>query len=272
LEEGEEEGFLLRQQGAVAEEGRDKQTARQGSFCPRVAVAAAAEGKDRLQPRRGRSSQTQSSLETCLGEMTRIAAPVATVKAITKGLARAVLATKEVTTREVTTREVTTREGTIKEGTIKAATTRAATPKAAQTREADANATTAKRSPTRMGGHMEPAEGRITPDATGAIQLGGETLDVVICSLLKGFQTTPGPTELVHTADNSSNVWFQILTLTLRFATDYIDSMNIIGFLYHRRFSMSSLRKNIYLSKHLKGRFKEMCLSVSHNLFGSVII
>jgi hypothetical protein len=185
--------------------------------------------------------------------MIRIAAPVATVKAITKGLARAVLATKEVTTREVTTREgttrevttreVTTREVTTREGTIKAATT-----KAAQTREADANATTAKRSPTRMGGLMEPAEGRITPDAIGAIQLGGQTLDVVTCSLLKGFQTTPGPTELVHTADNSSNVWFQILTLTLRFATDYVDLMNIIGFLYHRRFNMSSLRKNIYLN------------------------
>jgi hypothetical protein len=99
-----------------------------------------------------------------------------------------------------------------------------------------------------MGGHMEPAEGRITPDATGAIQLGGQTLDVVTCSLLKGFQTTPGPTELVHTADNSSNVWFQILTMSLRFATYDVDLMNIIGFLYHRRFNMSSLRKNIYLN------------------------
>jgi len=218
LEEGAQ-GFLLRQQGAVAEEGRDKQTARQGSFCPRAAVAAAAGGKDRLQPRRGRSSQTQSSLETCLGEMIRIAAPVATVKAITKGLARAVLATREVTIREVTTREVTTR---------------AATTKAAQTREADANATTAKRSPTRMGGHMEPAEGRITPDATGAIQLGGQTLDVVTCSLLKGFQTTPGPTELVHTTGSSSNA-LQCLVFhvyfDLRFASDYIYSLNITGFL-----------------------------------------
>merc|ERR1712200_235732 len=93
------------------------------------------------------------------------------------------------------------------------ATTRAATIKAAQTREVDANATTAKRSPTRMKGHMEPAEGRITLDATGAIQLGGETLDVATCSLQKGFQTTPGLTELVHTVDSSSNVWFLILTL-----------------------------------------------------------
>lgn len=57
--------------------------------------------------------------------------------------------------------------------------------------------TTAKRSLTRMAGHMEPAKGRTTPDATGAIQLDGQTLDVVICSLLKGSQTTPGPTELV---------------------------------------------------------------------------
>jgi len=39
-----------------------------------------------------------------------------------------------------------------------------------------------------MAGHMEPAEGRTTPDATGAIQLDGQTLDVVICSLLKGLE------------------------------------------------------------------------------------
>jgi len=138
-----------------------------------------------------------------LGEMIRIAAPVATTRAIARGLARAVLATREDTTREVTTREATTRE----------ATTREATTKAAQTREADANATTAKRSPTRTEGRMEPAEGRITLDATGAIQLGGETLDVATCSLQKGFQTTPGLTELVHTVDSSSNVWFPILAL-----------------------------------------------------------
>ena len=89
-----------------------------------------------------------------MGEMIRIAAPVATTRAIAKGLARAVLATREVTTKEVTTREVTTMEATTKEDTTRVATTRAA-----QTREADANATTAKRSPTRMEGHMEPAEG-----------------------------------------------------------------------------------------------------------------
>jgi len=172
------------------EEGRDKLTARQGSSCPLAAVAPAAGGKDRLQPRRGRRNQTKGSSETCLGEMIRIAARVATTRAIAKGLVRAVLATREDTTRGVTTRE---------------ATTRAATIKAAQTREADANATTAKRSPTRTEGHMEPAEGRITLDATGAIQLGGETLDVATCSLQKGFQTTPGLTELVHTVDSYSN-------------------------------------------------------------------
>ena len=72
-----------------------------------------------------------------MGEMIRIAAPVATTRAIAKGLARAVLATREVTTR-VTTKGTT---------------------RAAQTREADANATTAKRSLTRTEGHMEPAEG-----------------------------------------------------------------------------------------------------------------
>jgi len=199
--EEETQGSQVRQAGAVAE-GRDKLTARQGSFCPRAAAAPAARGRDRLQ--RGRRSQTQSSLETCLGEMIRIAAPVATVKAITKAQARAVL-----TTREGTTKEVTTKEGTTREGTTKEVTTRAA-----QTREADANATTAKRSLTRMGEHTEPAEGRITPGAIGAIQLGGETLDVVTCSLLKGIQTTPGPTELVHTAGSSSHVWFSNLTLT----------------------------------------------------------
>jgi len=186
------------------EGGRDKLTARQGSSCPLAAVAPAAGGKDRLQPRRGRRNQTKGSLETCLGEMIRIAAPVATVKAITKAQARAVL-----TTREGTTKEVTTKEGTTREGTTKEVTTRAA-----QTREADANVTTAKRSLTRMGEHTEPAEGRITPGAIGAIQLGGETLDVVTCSLLKGIQTTPGPTELVHTAGSSSHVWFSNLTLT----------------------------------------------------------
>jgi len=175
-----------------------------------------------------------------LGEMTRIAAPVATARATARGLARAVLATREDTIKEVTTKEVTTR---------------AATTRAAQTREADANATTAKRSLTRTEGHMEPAEGwqlvsckkwrtnlntakknsgRITLDATGATQLGGETLDVATCSLLKGFQTTPGPTELVHTTGSSSNA-LQCLVFhvyfDLRFASDYIDSMNITGFL-----------------------------------------
>jgi len=199
--EEETQGSQVRQAGAVAE-GRDKLMARQGSSCPRAAAAPAARGKDRLQ--RGRRSQTQSSLETCLGEMIRIAAPVATVKAITKALARAVLTTKEGTTREVTTKAAQTREGTTKEVTTRAA----------QTREADANATTAKHSLTRMGEHTEPAEGRITPGATGAIQLGGETLDVVTCSLRKGIQTTPGPTELVHTAGSSSHVWFSNLTLT----------------------------------------------------------
>jgi hypothetical protein len=166
--------------------------------------------------------------------MIRIAAPVATVKAITKAPARPVLTTREVTIKEVTIREVTTKaaqikevtikEVTIKEVTIKEGTTRAAqtrevtirevTIRAAQTREADANATTAKRSPIRMGEHTEPAEGRITPDATGAIQLDGETLDVATCSLLKGFQTTPGPTELVHTTGSSSNA-LKCLVFTL---------------------------------------------------------
>ena len=105
-----------------------------------------------------------------MGEMIRIAAPVATVKAITKAPARAVLTTREVTIKEVTIREVTTKEVTtkaaqIKEVTIKEVTTREGTTKevttkAAQTREADANATTGKRSPTRMGEHTEHAEGR----------------------------------------------------------------------------------------------------------------
>jgi len=238
--EEETQGFLLRQAGAVAE-GRDKLTARQGSSCPRAAVAPAAGGKDRLQ--RGRRSQTPSSLETCLGEMIRIAAPVATVKAITKAPARAVLTTREVTIKEATTREGTTKvstkaaqikEVTIKEVTTREGTTKEVTTKAAQTREADANATTGKRSPTRMGEHTEHAEARITLGATGAIQLDGETLDVVTCSLLKGFQTAPGPTELVHTTGSSSSVWFSIffhIYFDLRFVSDYIDSMNITGFL-----------------------------------------
>ena len=72
-----------------------------------------------------------------MGEMIRIAAPVATVKAITKAQAKAVLATREVTTR-VTTKGTT---------------------RAAQTREASASVTTARHSLTRMAGHMGPAEG-----------------------------------------------------------------------------------------------------------------
>ena len=105
-----------------------------------------------------------------MGEMIRIAAPVATVKAITKAPVRAVLTTREVTIKEVTIREVTTKEvttkaaqikeGTTKEGTTREVTTREVTTRAAQTREGDANATTAKRSPIRMGEHTEPAEGR----------------------------------------------------------------------------------------------------------------
>jgi len=60
------------------------------------------------------------------------------------------------------------------------------TTRAARTREVDANVTTAKRSLTRMAGYMEPAKGQTTPDATGAIQLDGQTLDVVIYNILKG--------------------------------------------------------------------------------------
>merc|ERR1719464_1739328 len=112
---------------------------------------------------------TLGSSETCLGETIRIVGPVATVKAITKALA---------TTREITTRGTT---------------------KAAQTREVGASATTARHSLTRMEGYMVPAEGRITPGAPGAIQLVGATLGAVTYSLQKGFQTTPGLTELVHT-------------------------------------------------------------------------
>ena len=71
-----------------------------------------------------------------MGEMIRIAAPVATAKVITKALAREVtiMGTTRGTTRVVTTKE-------------------------ARTREVDANATTARHSLTRMAGHMGPAEG-----------------------------------------------------------------------------------------------------------------
>jgi len=50
------------------------------------------------------------SLETCLGEMIRIADPAATVKAITKALARVVSTTREVTTKDTT--RVTTKDTT----------------------------------------------------------------------------------------------------------------------------------------------------------------
>ena len=75
-----------------------------------------------------------------MGETIRIVGPVATVKAITKAQARAVLATREVTTR------VTTK------GTTRAATTR----------EAVVSVTTARHSLTRMAGHTEGAEGRLS--------------------------------------------------------------------------------------------------------------
>merc|ERR1711971_965675 len=126
------------------------------------------------------------------GKRSELRGLFATVKAITKALA---------TTREITTR-----------GTTKAATTRAA-----QTREVGANVTTTRHSLTRMEGHMGPAEGLITPGAPGAIQLVGATLGVVTYSLQKGFQTTPGLTELVHSVDSYSNflqcmVCFTMLT------------------------------------------------------------
>merc|ERR1712032_78872 len=133
------------------------------------------------------------------GEMIRIAGPVATVKAITKGQARA-----------------------------------------AQTREASASVTTARHSLTRMAGHMGPAEGRITRGAPGAIQLVGGTLGVVTYSLQKGFQTTPGPTELVRTVDSYSN-FLQCMVCHVNTTQDlprsiYIDSMNIAGSHWHRLF------------------------------------
>merc|ERR1719489_346784 len=112
--------------------------------------------------------------------MIRIVGLVATVKAITK-----VLATTRVTT------------------------------KAAKTREDDANVTTARHSLTRMEGHMGHAEGRITLGAPGAIQLVGATLGVVTYSLQKGFQTTLGLTELVHTVDSYSNFLQRMVCFTM---------------------------------------------------------
>jgi len=152
----------------AAVEGRDKPTEKPGSSSPLAALAPAAGGKDKHQPG-GKRSQTPSFLETCLGEMIRIVVPVATVKAITKAPARAA-STKGTTIRATITR--------------------------------DANVTIASYSRTRMAGSMERAKGRTTLAAPGAIQLVGGTLGVEICSLQKGFQTTPGHTEPAHITDS----------------------------------------------------------------------
>merc|ERR1712181_132060 len=130
-------------------------------------------------------------------------------------------------------------------------TTKAATTRAAQTREVGANVTTVRHSPIRMEGHMGPAEGLITPGEPGAIQLVGATLGVATYSLQKGFQTTLGLTELVHTVDSYSN-FLQNMVYHVDTTQDLPQPIYSLYYRFndsydhwHRFSSMSSLRKKI---------------------------
>merc|ERR1711862_890501 len=66
----------------------------------------------------------------------------------------------------------------------------------------DASATTDSPLETSMGTRMELVKGRTTLVERGATQLGGETLVVEICKLLKGFPATHGLIGPVDITDN----------------------------------------------------------------------
>merc|ERR1712110_408889 len=115
-----------REHKAVENGGRGKLMARQGSSSPLAAVVHVAGRNDRPpHPIREKTSQIQSSLETCLVETIRTAAPVATARATTR---------------------------------VQATTTTKGSIMAARIRLVDANVTITRRSLTRMAGHTEGAE------------------------------------------------------------------------------------------------------------------
>merc|ERR1712233_284387 len=68
--------------------------------------------------------------------------------------------------------------------------------------EEDASVTTDSHLETSMGTRMELVKGRTTLVERGATQLGGETLVVEICKLLKGFPATHGLIGPVDITDN----------------------------------------------------------------------
>merc|ERR1712200_311968 len=123
-------GSPPREHKAVENGGRGRLMARQGSSSPLAAVVHVAGRNDRLpHPIREKTNQIQSSLETCLVETIRTAAPVATARATTR---------------------------------VQATTTTKGSTMAALIRLVDANVIIARHSPTRMAGHMEGAEGRLS--------------------------------------------------------------------------------------------------------------
>jgi len=162
-------GSPPREHKAVENGGRGRLMARQGSSSPLAAVVHVAGRNDR-HPIREKTNQIQSSLETCLVETIRTAAPVATARATTR---------------------------------VQATTTTKGSIMAARIRLVDANVTIARRSLTRMAGHTEGAEELTSLGAPGATQLDGVTLAVEISSLPEGFPTTPGPTEPALTTDKN---------------------------------------------------------------------
>merc|ERR1712200_292216 len=164
-------GSPPREHKAVENGGRGKLMARQCSSSPLAAVVHVAGRNDRPpHPIREKTSRIQSSLETCLVETIRTAAPVATARATTR---------------------------------VQATTTTKGSAMAARVRLVDANVIIARHSLTRMAGHTEGAEEPTSLVVPGATQLDGVTLAVEISSLPEGFPTTPGPTEPALTTDEN---------------------------------------------------------------------
>jgi len=145
-----------------------------------------------------------------VGQATTVAAAVITITTmanITTAITMANITTA-ITMGNITTATTTdniTTDNTTTDNTTTDITTTATTTTVSAVdsqMEEDASATTDSPLETSMGTHMELVKGRTTLVERGATQLGGETLVVEICKLLKGFPATHGLIGPVDITDN----------------------------------------------------------------------
>jgi len=132
-----------------------------------------------------------------VGETTTVAAAVITITTTATTMDNITMAN---TTMDNITMVITTTDNTTTDITTTATTTTVSAVDSQM--EEDASATTDSPLETSMGTHMELVKGRTTLVERGATQLGGETLVVEICKLLKGFPATHGLIGPVDITDN----------------------------------------------------------------------